>query len=209
MRRNRCLATAGLVVGLADRTAVAQTPPADPTWSFSASAYTYFLPEEENYAVPVVTADHDGLHLEARYNYEDRGTASVWAGYSLNCGATVAFELTPMLGVVFGDTDGLAPGYRASLTWRQLDVYTEGEYLFDSGDSADDFFYSWSEFAWVPAESWRLGLVVQRTRAYESDFEVERGVFAGGSYRSLDFTGYLFSPGSSGWTAVLAVGVNF
>ena len=39
-------------------------------WSFSFSAYTYLLPDSENYANPNFTADHGGLHLEARYNYE-------------------------------------------------------------------------------------------------------------------------------------------
>ncbi|HWT79462.1 MAG TPA: hypothetical protein VN648_11745, partial [Candidatus Methylomirabilis sp.] len=45
-------------------------------WSFSASAYTYFVPDSRDYVQPTVTADRRWLHLEARYNYENLETAS-------------------------------------------------------------------------------------------------------------------------------------
>ena len=49
--------------------------PEDKAWSFSASAsaYAYLVPHEDDYLQPTVTADWTWLHLEARYNYEDRG----------------------------------------------------------------------------------------------------------------------------------------
>src|SRR5262245_19504180 len=97
----------------------AQTPDEeDEGWMFSASAYTYFVPHDDDYIQPTFTVDHDWLHLEARYNYEDLDTASLWGGYNLSGGEEIAWEITPMLGVVFGDTDGLAPGYKGSLGWK-------------------------------------------------------------------------------------------
>src|SRR3954468_4630422 len=70
-------------------------------WSFSAAAYTYLLPDEGNYAQPTVTADHGRVHLEARYNYEDRDTGSLWIGFNVEGGEHVEWSLTPMLGGVF------------------------------------------------------------------------------------------------------------
>lgn len=55
-------------------------------WSFSVSAYTYFVPDDSNFLVPVITGDRGRLHLEARYNYEDRDTGSAWIGYNLRFG---------------------------------------------------------------------------------------------------------------------------
>ena len=51
-------------------------------WSFSAATYVYQVRDDDNYAQPTFIADRDWLHLEARYNYEDLRTGSVWLGYN-------------------------------------------------------------------------------------------------------------------------------
>ena len=55
-----------------------------------------------------------------------------------------------MLGGVFGNTTGIAPGYKGSLSWWKLELYSEGEYVFDTGDSSESFFYNWSELTLAP-----------------------------------------------------------
>ena len=104
----------------------------DKAWSFSASASTYFIPDDNNYVQPTFTADRGWLHLEARYNYEALDTGSAWIGYNFSGGETLEWEFTPIIGGVFGDTTGIAPGYKASLSWRMLELYSEGEYVFDT-----------------------------------------------------------------------------
>src|SRR6476469_5088129 len=47
-------------------------------WSFSAAIYTYSVPDQHDYVQPTITADHDWLHLEARYNYEALDSGSIW-----------------------------------------------------------------------------------------------------------------------------------
>ena len=103
-------------------------------WSFSASVYTYIVPEDDDYAQPTITADRGWLHLEARYNYEALRTGSAWLGYMFAGGNTLGWTFTPMLGGVFGDISGIAPGYKGSLRWRKLEFYSEGELVFDTGD---------------------------------------------------------------------------
>ena len=56
-------------------------------WSFAASAYTYFLPEADDYVQPTLTADRGRLHLEARYNYESMKTGSAWVGVTFGGGS--------------------------------------------------------------------------------------------------------------------------
>jgi hypothetical protein len=190
-------------------TASAPEPAEGETWAFSASAYTYLLPDERDYVQPAFTADRGRLHLEARYNYEGRETGSLWVGYNLAFGEKVTLELTPMLGGVFGDTAGVAPGYRLSLGWRRLALSSESEYVIDTGNSSDSFFYTWSELGWAPVDWFRLGFVVQRTRAYQTDLDVQRGFLVGLTYKKASFTTYVFNPDQSQPTVVLGVGLTF
>jgi hypothetical protein len=183
------------------------SPPAEP-WSTFASANLYFPDDGGDYVQPTVLADRDRLHLEARFNYEDQDTGSAWVGYNLSAGETLRLEFTPMLGVVFGNTDGIAPGYKASLGWRNFELYSEAEYLFDADDSGDSFFYTWSELTLAASDNWRAGFVIQRTKAYETEFDIQRGILAGFSLGRFEFTGYLLDPDESP-TVVLSVGAGF
>ena len=65
-----------------------RTPPSTESgreaWSFSASAYTYIVPDCREYVQPTFTADRGWLHLEARYNYESLETGSAWIGYNFS-----------------------------------------------------------------------------------------------------------------------------
>ena len=195
--------------------AVTNTTPAvaneadEKAWSFSISAYTYIVPDSREYVQPTVTADRDWLHLEARYNYEALNTGSAWIGYNFSGGEKLAWEFTPMLGGVFGDITGIAPGYKGSLSWWKLELYSEGEYVFDTGNSSDSFFYNWSELTLAPVDWFRFGLVTQRTRLYKSDRDIQRGVLLGLSHKHVDITGYVFNPDEAKPTFVIAVGLTF
>ena len=205
--RAACIASAILVTSAAHVSA--QTATSAPTWTFESSVYTYLLPDDGNYAQPTIATDRDWFHLEARVNYEDLNTGSIWFGYNFSGGETLEWALTPLLGGVFGQTDGVAPGYTASLNWRQLEFYSEGEYVFDAHDSADSFFYNWSELTVVPAEWFRVGLVTERTRTYQTERDIQRGLLVGVTYKNLDATTYVFNPDDSKPIVVLSVAFSF
>jgi len=178
-------------------------------WTFSAMLSGYNVPGDRLYPQPTVTADRRRLHLEARYNYEDLDTGSAWVGYNLGGGEKVAWELTPMVGGVFGNVVAVAPGYRGSVGWRKLEFASEGEYVFGSKDDDEWFFYNWSELTVAPADWWRVGLATQRTRAYAADRDTQRGIVAGFSYRSLDAAFYLFNPDDDVSIVVATVSFGF
>jgi hypothetical protein len=174
-------------------------------WSFSASAYGYFVPKSRNYLNPNLAADRGGLHLEARYNYEALETGSVWVGWNLAFGGALALEVTPMLGGVVGSTSGIAPGYLFSLAYHQIALSSQGEYLLAFGGRMGDFLYTWSELTWSPAEWFRAGIAIQRTRAWQSSLDVQRGLLAAVSVRKVELAAYLFNPGWTTPTLVVAV----
>jgi hypothetical protein len=205
LRASAVLALAALLPGC---DALAQTTE-ESAWSFSASAYGYLLHDGDAYVQPTFTADHDWLHLEGRYNYENLEAGSLWVGYNFSVGEKVTFEGSAMLGGVFGATVGIAPGYKASLSWTKLELYSEAEYLFDTNESADSFFYAWSELTWAPVDWCRLGLVGQRTRVFETDRDIQRGFLVGFQSKRVSFTTYVFNIDDRSPTTVLAIGVSF
>ena len=179
------------------------------SWSFSSSMYIYQVRDDRNYAQPTLTADRGWLHLEARYNYEDRKTGSLWLGYTVGGGEEIEWEITPMLGGAFGRTAGIVPGYRGSVGWWRLTLSSEGEYLFDLDDESESFFYNWSELTLAPAEWWRIGLVTQRTRVFATARDLQRGLLVGVSAGKVDLVGHLFNPDDGAPTGVFSIAVEF
>jgi hypothetical protein len=178
-------------------------------WVFSISVYTYLVPENQDYVQPTITADRDWFHLEARYNYEDLQTGSLWVGYNWSAGDELSLSVTPMLGGVFGRTTGIAPGSEATLNWWKLELYGEGEYVFDTHDSSESFLYTWSELSLSPMDWFRVGLVIQRTQVLHTGVDVQRGFLAGVTYKRVTLRGYVFNPDERSPTIVLAAGVRF
>lgn len=181
----------------------------EPAWSVSLTASFYIVPDDRDYLQPTITADYDRLHLEARFNYEDLDTASVWAGYNLAFGDEITLDVTPMVGGVFGDTDGVALGYEFTLTIGRIELYSEGEYLIDLHESSSNFFYTWSELSYSLTDWLRAGAVWQRTRIRDQDSEVDWGLLAGVSVQNIDFTTYVFGLTDDTPTVVLALTLNF
>jgi hypothetical protein len=183
--------------------------PDEKAWSFSASVTTYFVPDSQEIVQPTVTADRDWLHLETRYNYENLDTGSLWLGYNFGGGEKLKWEFTPMLGGVFGDTTGVAPGCKLSLSYWKLEFWSEGEFVFDTRDSEGNFLYFWSELSIAPADWFRFGLVGQRTHAYQSDVDIQRGILVGVTCKKVNLTTYVFNLDHGKPTWVLAVSLSF
>jgi hypothetical protein len=123
-------------------------------------------------------------------------------------GQRVEWEFTPMMGAVFGATDGIAPGYLASVSWWKLDAYTEGEYVL-ARTSDDRFVYHWSEVAIAPVAWLRGGMVTQRTRAYQSAREIQRGPFVNGTVGRIDAAAFVFIGNGRTPTYVLSMGWSY
>ena len=45
-----------------------------------------------------------------------------------------------MVGAVFGDTTGVAPGYEVSLSYKRIVFSSSGEYVFDTKKQNGSFF---------------------------------------------------------------------
>jgi hypothetical protein len=203
------LLSAPLVLAAQTAPDAAPAEPERSEWEFNASLYGYFPPDDRHYAQPTVTADRGVLHLEGRYNYEAFKTGSAWVGWNFGFGEKLRVDATLMVGGVFGETDGLAPGYHLTVSLGRFELYSEGEYVVDLKDADNDFFYNWAQLGYSPFDWLNAGLVSQRTRAYHTGLDVQRGVFVGFNYKSVSLTTYVFNLGWETPTVVGAIAVSF
>ena len=60
-----------------------------------------------------------------------------------------------------------------------------------------------------PVDWLRAGLVAQRTRAYESELDIQRGFLLGLSYKQVEVAGHVFNPDKNPPTYVISVRVDF
>ena len=178
-------------------------------WEYSLTVDGYIIEGEDGYASPTFTADHGWLHLEARYNYENFRTGSLWAGYNFSWGKTWQFAVTPMIGGVFGRTNGIAPGCEASLAYKKFTFSLDNEYVFDTTSKSGNFYYSWPQITYQPNSWLKFGGVAQRNKTFQTSFDTQRGFFVGFTHKKLEFTAYVFNPGTSSTSVVLEMGTSF
>jgi len=178
-------------------------------WNFSAWAEMFIIPHDEDSFNPTFYARHKTLHLEARYNYEDKNTASLWAGYRFKFGKGVKFVIVPMAAIVFGNTNGVAPGLEMEIMYKKFDFYSESEHVFDFNSKENNFFYMYTELAIRPINALRTGIMTQRTRVFESDRELQRGIFAEYYFGRFRAGVFYFSPFASDQFWVASFSVDF
>jgi hypothetical protein len=178
-------------------------------WSFSTSAYYYIVPSEKNTASIIGYADKNSLHFEGRYNYEDHKTGSVFAGWRFETGNKFVFGATPMAGLVFGNTDGAGPGLELDASYGRFDYYSETEYILDFAGKENNFLYTWGELGVTPFTSFRTGISYQRTKLYQSSFDVQRGIFAEYQFWKITTGVYYFDPFANSQFVIVSLSFDF
>jgi len=180
-------------------------------WKFAAYVDAYLDPEESTYFVPTVFADRGVLHLEARYNYEDFDTGSLFAGWGIRFGNTDDYlKLTPMVGAFVGSSNGIAPGLEIEARWWRLAYWFESEYTFNVEDSSENFFYTWSELNLYVVPFLWVGGSLQRLKLVDTPREVDLGPMVGFGnvgtpHVSLSLYGYGLGTSSRWFLATLGV----
>jgi hypothetical protein len=203
-----CAATAAFA-GDDDSSRRPASRPEKPSWEFGVSAYPTSVQGGESYTVGMAVADRGSLHLEARYNYEEIDTFSAFVGWTFSGGETLTWALTPVLGGARGTIQAFIPGLEASVSWRRLDYYIEGEYVRDNNEQTDSYTYAWSELGFKPFNSLRLGAVAQRTQAYGGKRDLQSGPFAQVTWARATIGAYWFDLGSQEQVFVGLIGANF
>ena len=176
-------------------------------WEYGVETDLYFT--DPFIFLPIFTADKGKLHFEARYNYEDLKTATAWVGYNFFGGDEFEYFITPMVGGAFGRTNGIAPGLEFTLGYAGFELYSESEYLFDFESEENNFFYSWTDFTYSPLDWLWFGISGQRTKLYDTEVEIDRGLILGAAYRNFEITGYFYNPFTDDVFFMMALSTEF
>jgi hypothetical protein len=206
-----CSAASTAAVGAdADAHSGRRAPPADkPSWEFAITAFPTRVRGGENYTSAIAVADRGPLHLEARYNYESIGARSAFIGWTFSGGDAITWRVTPLIGGAWGTTQAVVPGLGASIGWQRFDFYLQSEYVLDRRGRSERYLYSWSELGFRPLEPLRVGLTVQRTRAYGGERELLLGPFVQLTWHRITVGAYWFNPGSADQVLVASIGTTF
>jgi hypothetical protein len=104
-------------------------------------------------------------YAEARYNYEDIETFSLYLGKSFSGEKNLGYTLTPIVGASIGRFRGVSMGLNMDVEYGKFFFSAQSQYSLatDKGKGSDDFFYSWSEAGFQPVEWFYAGASFQQT----------------------------------------------
>jgi hypothetical protein len=102
----------------------------------------YAMRDQADFGVGIATLDRGPLHFEARYQYEAKDSASVFAGWTFSGGERLTYSVRPILGVLAGRSQGVIPGVEASLAYGPVDLYVEAEYVRFYHEPDESFTYA-------------------------------------------------------------------
>ncbi len=137
------------------------------------------------------TASH--WYAEARYNYEDINTLSLYAGHVFAKENNFSYSFTPMIGLLTGRLKGGAIGLNSELSYKKFSFSSQAQYILSSSSKEDNFFYNWSELLYQPADWIFTGVAVQHTKPYATNPFQDPGVVLGFSYNNWSFPLYSFN----------------
>lgn len=205
-----CIALLAVTAGAAaQRVDSAATANAPPSWTVSATVYGYVVPSGTSYLMPILVADRGSLHLEGRYNYESVGSASLFAGWAFTGGDHVHIAATPMLGFVFGDLRGAAPGFEFTLDVSRFELYTEAEYVLDFAGRSGDYLYLWSDATYALSPAWHAGLAGQRLRSSQTGRTIDSGPIVVWQPGDWSASATVYDPFTANVYYAVSVGLSF
>jgi hypothetical protein len=124
----------------AARTPTASSNATPDPWAFSLTTSGHLVPGGQSYVSPEFSADRGWLHLELRYNNDALKSGSLRAGYNFIAGKKLVLDVTPMVGGVFGNLNGVSTGYLITLTYKRVQLYMNGQYVFRCPESRRQLF---------------------------------------------------------------------
>lgn len=158
--------------------------------------YCYVKNSQMTTLVPIFNYESNShWYAEARYNYEEVNTFSLYAGKTFSNDGKFDFSITPMLGGVVGKFKGISSGVNAVVEFKDVFFSTQSQYTISFHESNADFLFSWSELGYQPWKWFFLGVTAQQTYIPEANLlESEPGVFIGFSVGMWTFPLYVFKP---------------
>lgn len=130
---------------------------------------------------------------EARYNFDQMNTFSLYAGKRFSGGNSVSWQATPLIGGLMGQMTGGSLGMHFGMDYRNIFFSSQSQYSFSLENRTDKYFFNWSEIG-LEATRWLYaGLAVQQTNVYQTQGKLEPGCMIGFSIKNWTIPVYAFN----------------
>jgi hypothetical protein len=156
--------------------------------------YTYIGGAQGNTIAPLIHYQtKNKWYTEARYNYEDLQTFSLYAGRTFSSARAFEYSFTPMVGAMAGKLQGGLLGLNMNLGYKNFYFSSQSQYAVSATGRNDNFFFSWSEFGYQPLTWIYGGVSLQHTQLYNTASTMEPGILLGVSIKQWTIPVYGFN----------------
>ena len=141
-------------------------------------------------------------YWEARYNYEDAKTVSLFWGHPFYVSKKMELEIIPTLGLSAGNFIGGSSALQLNAENDRFEFYSLNQYSLCFTDVNRSFFFNWSEAIYKFKKVVKLGAALQYTESMpqknweetaESTHQVDVGPVIGFEYKKFYLCGYFFN----------------
>ncbi|MBT1708815.1 hypothetical protein KK062_11300 [Fulvivirgaceae bacterium PWU5] len=173
--------------------------------------YYYWKDKNETTFMPVIHFQNArDWYAEARYNYEEVNTFSLYVGknfpreYKL-----VSYSLTPVVGVVVGELNGVSLGLLLAAEFRKYFFSSQSQCTLSRDDGDAHFLFSWTELGYAPVRWFYFGGSVQLTRfTHHGNTVADPGAFVGFETGNWSFPIYGFNLQNAGRYFILGINLT-
>jgi len=143
---------------------------------------------------------------EARYNYEEVETFSLYLGRAITGGNDLNYSFVPMLGGSVGKFKGVSTGVNVDMDYNKFFFSSQSQYSMPTNPYGHYFWYSWSEVGYQSLKWLYAGLSVQHTHDRLAGDDLQPGMMIGFTFNKFTIPVYTFDPFGNGRSFI--VGFN-
>ncbi len=141
-------------------------------------------------------------YWEARYNYGDTKTLSLFWGHPFYVSKKMEVEIIPTVGLSAGNFIGLSHALQLNAESERFEVYSLNQYSLCFTDARRSFFFNWTEVKYKFKKVVKLGAALQYTESMpqkyatetaESTHRVDVGPVIGFEYKKFYLCVYFFN----------------
>jgi hypothetical protein len=160
----------------------------------------YYVDAAGKFSVGPLAAlqNEENWYMEARYNYEEKRSLSLYIGRAFQGGNALSFSIIPIFGGVVGQYEGGSAGLNVALAYKRFFFESQSQYTFSAKEESENFFFSWSELGYQPTKWFYGGLAMQPTYYPRTkNNSLSPGFMIGFSVGKWSLPLYMFSPFSN------------
>jgi len=144
---------------------------------------------------------------EARYNYDETQTLSLYAGKTFSRKGAFSYSATPVIGGLMGRINGGSIGMNMDFGFENVFFSTQSQYTFSLEQRTNKYFFNWSELGYQALPWLYGGMALQQTNVYQAAGKFEPGCMLGFSVRNWTVPVYVFN--QAGGDPYFVLGVNW